>query len=240
LTLRSEENQKLFSGIRGIDTLIQVLGMPECDADCVEQAGLLLEAICDKNVDNQTALVDGGILPAFTPFLRKHCDEAGLQRTGCHGIFKLCWRHKAAKDQAAGVDLIAILLVNIQVHLLDEAVCAWGCGALWGLCEDHPRNIEAIWSGYGLDVVQQAMQKHDTSQEVQFYGTKVLYWLGTTRARNANSLATAPLFVPKKEVAELLKLGIADSIADILQSDVDLIPPLSPKVDLGEVGEVDL
>jgi hypothetical protein len=240
LTLRSLENQKLFADIGGLDTLIQTLGMPECDADCVEQAGLLLEAICDKNVDNQTTLVDGGILDAFTPFLRKYSDDVGLQRAGCHGIYKLCWRHKAAKDKASDVDLVGIILVNMQVHLLDEAVCAWGCGALWGLCENHERNIEATWSGFGLDAVQQAMQKHDTSQEVQFYGTKVLYWLGTTRARNANSVAAAPLFVPKKDVAKLLKLGIADSIAEILQSDAGLVPPLSPKVDLGDLGDVEL
>ena len=37
---------------------------------------------------------------------------------------------------------------TFEVHVLDEEVCAWGSGAIWGLCENHPRNIEATWSGY--------------------------------------------------------------------------------------------
>jgi hypothetical protein len=244
LTLRSYENQQLFADIEGIDTLIRVLRMPDDgirDVDCIREAGTLLEALCDKHVDNQTALVEAGILPAFVPFLRQYSDDVGVQREGCHGIYKLIWNHKAAKDQAEAVDLIAILLVNMQVHVLDEEVCAWGCGAIWGLCENHPRNIEATWSAYGFDVIQHAMSTHDTSAEVQFYGNKVLYWLGTTRARNTSSFAKAPLFIPKKEVAQLLKLGIADSVAGILRSEANMIPPIpDPGVDFGELGDVDL
>ena len=66
--------------------------------------------------------MEAGILPAFVPFLRQYSDDVSVQREGCHGIYKLIWNHKAAKDQAEEVDLIAILLVNMQV--LEPRECA--------------------------------------------------------------------------------------------------------------------